>query len=121
MNMPMSFAGYTGNYINGSTLSNQNYVTNWGIIEMIDINECEMEEFKINTPISVKLEKDYGDWIASDSITGIYSFGNTPGEAKKNYCYAIEEVYNFLSEDKQNLTPINEKTLEYLDKILSKK
>lgn len=118
--MPISLAGYTNNYLEGSTRSSQDSF-DWGIIEMININECEMEEFKLNTPISVRFEKDCGDWVASDSITGVYSFGNTKEEAKKNFCYALEDVYKFLSGDLDNLTQINKNTYEYLKNILSKK
>jgi predicted RNase H-like HicB family nuclease len=118
MNMPISFA--TGNYFEGSTRSIQNSF-NWMLIEMININECDMEDFKLNTPISVRLEKDYNDWVASDSITGVYSFGNTKEDAKKNFCYSLEDVYKFLSEDLDNLTSINKNTYEYLKNILSKK
>jgi len=120
LNQPVSLARYTDNYLEGSTRSSQDSF-NWGIIEMININECEMKEFKLNTPISVRLEKDYNDWVASDSITGVYSFGNIKEEAKKNFCYALEDVFKFLSEDLDNLTPINKITYEYLKNILSKK
>ena len=120
MNMPMRFAGYTHKYIEGSTRSSQDSF-NWGIIEMININECEMEEFKLNTPISVRLEKDYNDWVASDSFTGVYSFGNTKEEAKKNFCYALEDVFKFFSVDLDNLNSVNKDTYEYLKNVLSKK
>jgi len=118
MNMPISFA--TNIYKRGFTHSSQDYISHWEVVEMIEINEYEMEEFILKTPISIRLERDYNDWVASDSITGVYSFGNTREEAKKNFCYALEDVYKFLSED-DNLTPINKNTYEYLKNILSKK
>jgi len=121
MNIPISYAIPTNRYISGNTYSNQDYVKDWEVIEIININECKMEEFELITPIPVRLEKDYNDWIASDSITGVYSFGDTREEAKQNFCYALEDVYKFLSEDLNNLTPINKNTYEYLKKILSKK
>ncbi|MBM3708999.1 MAG: hypothetical protein FJW61_01055 [Actinobacteria bacterium] len=119
MNLPIIPADYTGNYTNGETYTNQNYLKNPETIEII--YECEIEDFRLNIPIAVRLERDHNDWAASDSITGIYSFGDTPEEAKKNFCYALEDVYKFLLEDGDNLTILNRNTLEYLEKILSKK
>ncbi len=110
---------YTSRYFNSNTYANQNCINNIGIIDVID--ECEMDDYRLEKPISVKIERDYNDWVVSDSITGVYSFGDTIGEAKQNFCFALEDVYKFLSEDFDHLTQINKNTYEYLKSILSEK
>ncbi|MBU4293517.1 MAG: hypothetical protein KJ770_05650 [Actinobacteria bacterium] len=119
MNIALNTVNYTANYVRGYTYTNQDYVKRYPMIEII--YECDMEDFKLNTPIAVSLEQDYNDWAAYDSITGIYSFGDTQEEAKKNFCYAMEDVYKFLLDDVRHLTPLNKNTLNYLEKILSRK
>lgn len=119
MNVPLSFANNTGNYVKGYTSTNQIYIDRYPIIEIID--KCDIADFKLNTPIFVRIEPDYNDFAIYDSFTGIYSFGSTISEAKENFCTTLEDTYKFLLEDIENLSPINKSTLDYLEEILSRK
>ena len=84
-------------------------------------NKCDIADFKLNTPIFVRVEPDYNDYAIYDSFTGIYSFVSTISEAKENFCATLEDTYKFLLEDIENLSPINKKTLYYLAEILTRK
>lgn len=119
MNLSIGFTDYTKNYVGGLTSTNQIYLKKYPIVELI--YECDIKDFRLNTPIAVEIEQDYNDYAVYDSITGIYSFGDTINEAKINFCHTLEDVYKFLLDDIENLTPISKNTLNYLKKILSRK
>lgn len=119
MNFAIELVDFTANYIEGSTCADQAYVKRNPIIEIID--ECDIGNYKLISPISVIIEPDHNDFVVHNSHTGIYSFGDTPEEAKMNFCYSLEDVYEFLLEDIENLTPLNKDTLSYLNEILTRK
>ncbi len=119
MNLEIRLADFTANYVKGSTYADQTYVKRNPMIEII--YECDISNYKLIVPISVTIEPDHNDFVAHDSITGIYGFGDTADEAKMNFCYSLEDVYEFLIDDIENLTPLNKDTLSYLNEILIRK
>jgi predicted RNase H-like HicB family nuclease len=119
VNLALRLADFTENYAEFSTYANEAYVKRGPMIDII--YECEISNYKLIAPISVTIEPDHNDFVAHDSLTGIYSFGDTAEEAKINFCYSLEDVYEFLLEDSENLTQLNKDTLSYLNKILIRK
>lgn len=117
MNLQIGFTNYTKNYVGGLTSTNQTYLKKYPMVETI--YECDIKDFRLNTPIDVEIEQDYNDYAVYDSYTGIYSFGDTIDEAKINFCYALEDVYKHLLDDEKNLNSISKNTLDYLKSILS--
>ena len=115
----MIYADSTADFISGTTYADQAYTERAKMIDII--YQCDIEDCKLIKPIAINIEKDYDDYAVSDPISGIYSFGDTEIKAKINFCYAMENVYHFLVEDSENLTSVNKETLNYLNKILSRK
>jgi predicted RNase H-like HicB family nuclease len=115
----MIYADSTANFISGVTYTDKAYTKRAKMIDII--YQQNIEDCKLIKPISVNIERDYEDYVVSDSRSGIYSFGYTEEEAKANFCYAMENVFFFLLEDNKNLTLENRKTLNYLKKILRRK
>jgi len=113
----MIYADSTASFISGTTYADQAYTERSKMIDII--YQCDIEDYKLIKPIPVIVEEDYNDYVVSDPMSGIYSFGDTEIRAKINFCHAMENVYQFLLEDSKNLTPINKETLKYLNKILS--
>ena len=119
MNLALRLADFTEDYVELSAYTDQAYVERGPMIDII--YECDISNYKLIAPISVTIEPDHNDFVAHDSRTGVYSFGDTAEEAKMNFCYSLEDVYEFLLEDSENLTQLNKDTLSYLNKILIRK
>jgi len=86
-----------------------------------NLDRCLIDGYEFKKPIDIIINYEVDYFICYDKKTNQYGTGNTPEEAKKDYCNSLIEQYDFLIENRNNLFHRDKEILQYLERVILKR
>lgn len=86
--------------------------------ETVHIRNFRSEKYALNDDLAVMLEETEEGYIARSYDTGQYGIGVSSDDAIQHLCSVLEDYYELLKEERENLSRPLESHLRYLDSVL---
>jgi len=85
---------------------------------IIPLNSLKHTEYRLKQPVYIMLEFEKDMVIASFDDIETFSYAETESEAINQLCEEIVQLYEDLTEDKENLGVLPLAWLEYLEEVI---
>ena len=85
---------------------------------IVPINSLKSMKYFLKSPIYITLEYEKGKVIAGFDDIEAFSYADTESEAVSQLCEEIIQIYEDLTEDRENLGSLPAKWLLYLEEII---
>ncbi|MHC9542166.1 MAG: hypothetical protein AB9903_21865 [Vulcanimicrobiota bacterium] len=86
---------------------------------IIPLNSLKHNRYSLKKPVFITLENDKDKIIASLDDIEAFSYADTEYEAINGLCEEITNLYEDLDDDRENLGPLPQKWLHYLEELIA--